>query len=318
MLEAAFREAGLSPAQCGPAVIGRAVASRPRAVAQAVAVALDCWAIIRRERAANLWERDVPPWQEPLAAARVAEPDPWRESLRDALATRDHEVIARLAEADDLERRPASGLWLLGRLLVWDHQTERAQRALARAWLAHPDDYWINLDLSLFLSFPPAKLDQSLLYNTSSLALRPSSSTAHARRGVLIGGTNPGRAEAEFREALRIWPDYFYAHRMLADFLGSRGRWGEAAEEYRIAQRLNPGRYEATLLRYADALILRGDPKESDPEPTTRVTRFEHWFKLGVIRLRRGDDHGAIEAIRLASRSVIPGTPEAVDLANVR
>ena len=74
------------PTGCG----GQAVASRPEKVAHALAVALDCWGILRREREANRWEPDVKPWQRPLAVARAAHLDRWRESLRDALATRDH------------------------------------------------------------------------------------------------------------------------------------------------------------------------------------------------------------------------------------
>ncbi len=130
LLERAFLGAGLAVDTDSPVAVGKAVASRPEKVAHALAVALDCWAIVRREREANLWEPDVKPWQRPLAAARAAHPDRWRESLRDALATRDHEAIARLAEADDLEKQPVSALWLLGRLLLWDHQTERASGCL--------------------------------------------------------------------------------------------------------------------------------------------------------------------------------------------
>ncbi len=315
LIEAAFREAGLELAPGDPAEFGRAVASRPRDVAQALVLALDCWAIIRREREANLRERGVGPWRAPLDAARAADPDPWRNRLRDILATRDQEALARLAQADDLERRPAASLWLLGRLLVWDHQTERAQAMLARAWRVYPDDYWINLDLSLFLTFPPAKPDLAFLYNTTTVALRPGSAIAHMRRGLLIREEDLDAAEAEFREALRIWPECAYAHLSLADLLAARDRWEEAADAYRAAIRLSPESYPGARLKLADALIRLGEPAEGSPEPATRPERFEHWYGLGVVRLRRGDGDGAAEALRRAAASAEPGTPGARDVA---
>ncbi len=313
-LNAIFREAGLGLDAVDPAEVGRAVARRPRSVAQALAVALDVWAVVRRERESNLWERDVGPWQAPLQAARAAEPDPWRDRLRAALADRDREELARLAEADDLERRPAAGLWLLGRLLVWDHQTERAQRMLARAWRAHPDDYWINLDLSLFLSFaPPARPDLSFLYNTSCLSLRPDSAIVHLRRASLLADRDPVEAESEFRRALRIWHDYAYAHWCLADLLAGLGRWPEAADEYRLAVRLSPGRYEMARLKLAEALIRVGEPVPGDPEPSTRSGRCDRQYDVGLVRLSRGDGPGAIEALRRASGLAEPGTKQAAE-----
>ena len=124
LFESAFREAGLDVARGDPAVIGRAVAGRPRDVMQAVVAALDCWAIVRRERE-GVGHRDAGPWRAPFDVARAADPDPWRTALRDTLATKDRDALARLAEGDDLERRPAPSLWLLGRLLVWNDQTVR-------------------------------------------------------------------------------------------------------------------------------------------------------------------------------------------------
>lgn len=314
LFEAAFREAGLDLAPGDPATVGRSVAARPRAVAQAIIVALDCWAIVRREREGNLREDDVGPWQAPLAAARIADPEPWRNLLRDVLSARDREGLARLAEADDLEQRPAASLWLLGRLLIWDHQTERAQRMLARAWRAHPDNYWINLDLSLFLSFPPERPDDAFLYNTSTLALRPDSAAAHVRRGALIGKKDFRAAEAEIREGLRLWPDYAFAHWTLAELFVTWERWQDAATEFRAAIRLRPRRYDQARLLLGDVLIRLGAQAENSPVPATRPEQFDHWYNLGLIRLRRGDGGSAIEAFARAVSVAEPGTPEAADI----
>ena len=76
---AAFRSAGLDLQRQPPEEVGRSIARRPARVALALATAIDDWAALRyehggRELAARL-----------IAAARVADPDPWRGRLRSAL-----------------------------------------------------------------------------------------------------------------------------------------------------------------------------------------------------------------------------------------
>jgi hypothetical protein len=137
----------------------------------------------------------------------------------------------------------------------------------------------------------------------------------HLRRGLLLEKSDPDAAEAEIRVGLGIWPDYAYAHWTLADLLAGRGRWTEAADEYRAAVRLRPRRYERVRLLLADALIRSNEPHELSREPASSTERLRHWYSLGVIRLRRGDDAGARTAFTRAASHAQPGAAEADELA---
>ncbi len=252
---AAFREAGLDLSASGPAEIGRALASRPHHVKEAIIAVLDCWAIVRRDREPR-GRDEIGPWQVPLEAARAADPDPWRNRLRDALETGDRQALARLASAGDIEGRPAPSLWLMGRLLIWSGQIEAADAFLARAWRIHPHDFWINLELSRSLMIQPWQPELALNYATSAVSLRPESAVAHLRLGWIHQCfANKVGAEAEYRAALRLWPDYGRAHARLAGLLFFRSRRAEAADEYRTAIRLMPDEAEPYWVSLGDCLM---------------------------------------------------------------
>jgi Flp pilus assembly protein TadD len=74
-----------------------------------------------------------------------------------------------------------------------------------------------------------------------ALRINPDFADAHYNLGVLLG--NKGRkedAEAEYRESLRINPDDAEAHNNLGVLLDHRGRKEDAEVEYRETLRINP------------------------------------------------------------------------------
>ncbi|HJZ90628.1 MAG TPA: serine/threonine-protein kinase, partial [Gemmataceae bacterium] len=78
LLAQAFREYGLDVEALAPAEVA---ARLPDGAARgAVVAALDDWARVRRE----FWEKGDRGWEHLLAAARAADPDPWRERVRAA------------------------------------------------------------------------------------------------------------------------------------------------------------------------------------------------------------------------------------------
>jgi tetratricopeptide (TPR) repeat protein len=319
LFEAAFREAGLDVVHGDPSEVGRRLASRPKDVATTAVAALDCWAIVRHDRERD-GHREAEPWLKPLTAARAADPDLWRNGLRDALAIGNRDAVIRLAEADDLEQRPAPSLWLLGRMLIWSGQIERAQVALSRAWRAHPDDFWINLDLSLVLTLEPARNDKAETYAVAATALRPSSALARMRLGVLRQAHGDlGAAEAEHRESIRLRPEAALAHYNLGNVLVALGRWEEAYAEYRSSRELNP--FSSFHLRTSLAYCLthQGRLAEAEAElvEACRIWAgaYQVWHFLGVVRLRRGDGPGSLSSLRRAAGLVPPSTPDAKTIA---
>ena len=94
----AFREAGIDVARLSPAEAGARIKARPPSVATALASALDDWASVRRDKrknaagAASLSQ-----------AAQIADPDPWRTDLRNALDEPDK--AARLTRLQAVEKK---------------------------------------------------------------------------------------------------------------------------------------------------------------------------------------------------------------------
>jgi tetratricopeptide (TPR) repeat protein/tRNA A-37 threonylcarbamoyl transferase component Bud32 len=320
--QSAFRQAELDIRAMDPAEVGEDLVSRPRGVKEEIIAALDCWAIVGRERA-DKGHKDAVPWRLPLTAARAADPDPWRNGLRDALETRDRDAIARLALADDIERRPGPSRWLMGRLLIWTGQIQAADDFLTRAWRVDPQDFWINLDLALTLTLDPWQPDMALAHATSAVALRPESAVAHLRLGWIYHYhpySNRVGAEAEYRTALRLWPEYGRAHVRLARLLFFRSRRTEAAEEFRTAIRLMPVE-EADLLwvGLGDSLMRLHRLEAAEVELEEAVRRYPRsipaWIQVARLRLARRDVSRAKEALDRAGTLVNSGSPEAEQVA---
>ena len=142
----AFRGAGIDVTALPPAEAGAKLRSRPSAVALALATAVDHWAAVRRDDLG-----DTAGAGRLIEVARVADPDPWRNGLRDALAIVDRD--ARLAQLRMLARTtatdlPAVSLDLLGRALVEGGDLETAEGVLRRALRRHTGDAWLHLDLA--------------------------------------------------------------------------------------------------------------------------------------------------------------------------
>ena len=109
----AFRDAGIDLAGLPPAEAGAKIKARPPSVALALAAALDDWAAIRRGSG------ETPAGAAQLSeAARVADPDPWRNDLRTALDQSDKAArlagLQALAKTAKFEELGAISLHLLG------------------------------------------------------------------------------------------------------------------------------------------------------------------------------------------------------------
>ena len=128
----AFRDAGLDLAALPPAEAGAKIKARPPAVALAIAAALDDWAAVRRGL------RNDPAGAGRLAeVARVADPDPWRNDLRAALALADKdrrkEALQALAGTAKFDELGAVSLDLLGNALADAGDPATAETVLRRA-----------------------------------------------------------------------------------------------------------------------------------------------------------------------------------------
>ncbi len=207
---AAFRNAGLDLDALPAEKAGAWIDARSKRVE--LAVYLDNWAFIRRS--ARALKAD---WRHLVAAARAADPEPWRDALRAKVLSRDPAAAnACRALADNtaaLDDQPAESLILLALELLntaGDHA--RAERVLRRAWLQHPGDFWVNYQLAqapgkavrASEEFYP-RPDDEVRYLTAAVSIRPSSAMAYRSLGfALRAGNDPSGADEAFREAVRL------------------------------------------------------------------------------------------------------------------
>jgi tetratricopeptide (TPR) repeat protein len=79
---------------------------------------------------------------------------------------------------------------------------------------------------------------QAAYHFQQAIAADPAYAEAHHRYGLLLLVTGAAdRAQHEMEAAVRIKPGLSEAHRDLADILAAKGRTGEAAVEYRLAEK---------------------------------------------------------------------------------
>jgi tetratricopeptide (TPR) repeat protein len=272
---AAFRAAGIDPAAMTAEEVGDQIRARPPATAAAFAAVLDDWAAVRRDR-----RKDHPGAARLSAAARLADPNPWRNRLRDALDTADQAArrtaLLALARSAETEALPAVNFDLLDNGLAEAGARAEAASVLRRGRRIHADDVWLNFDLARTLA-TLARREEAIRYYTAVRALRPDSAheLAHALKnrgeseegiavfrdlvrlrpadGRRLGDALQDRglavearqllteAVAVLQRTIAARPDDLYAHVQLGNALSSLGRLEEALAMYPKAVSIEPG-----------------------------------------------------------------------------
>jgi tetratricopeptide (TPR) repeat protein len=240
---AAFRAYGIDVDALEPTVAGARIAARPIAVE--LAAALDQLIFNRRGT--------VPPDDlgaaHLVAVAKVADPDPWRNQLRDALGRKDVAALRALAASVDIERLPPQSVSRLAQALRVNGEAKTAVALLRALQRRHRGDYWINYDLAAaLLTLKPPQIDEALRYHTVGAALRPRSGFAvnQLARTLETAGQFDA-AVAELRDAVRLNPNDAQAHNKLTGALEREGKFDEALAEWREVARLTPNDARAQL-----------------------------------------------------------------------
>jgi serine/threonine protein kinase/Tfp pilus assembly protein PilF len=228
---AAFAEYGLDVDRLDVQAAAEQIHSRP--IHQQLVGALDDWADVQKAL-------KRPGWRQRLAVARAADPDAWRNHLRDALEQEDRKALEKAATANAADDWPIATIHLLGELAMRTSSGERVSAVLVRAQQRHPGDFWLNETLGLLLMHArPPRLDEAICYYTAAVALRPQSPGAHLNLGSAL--TDKGwndRAIAEYQKAIGLKKDYAEAHNNLGNVLYAKGLRDEGIAEYREAIRI--------------------------------------------------------------------------------
>jgi eukaryotic-like serine/threonine-protein kinase len=305
---AAFLKAGLDLDKTEPAEAGKWIAARSDPVE--LAGYLDDWSRIRKY--AGQTEAEC---RRLTAAARAADPDPWRDALRARLGARDAGAVTefrRLADDDkDLDAQPAPSLILLARQLKFvAGDRERAARVLRRAVFRYPGEFWAQLELGRVYAGSgqePATQEESLRHLTAAIAIRPASPITHYLLGILLDNQRKrDQAAAECREAIRLKPDLVGARLTLGSLLEAQGKLDQAVAEFREAFRRWPdhpgslkrlvdvtkkqGKAVQTVAEFREAVRLRPDDVKAH-DRLARVFRYLGKYDEAVAEFR--------EAVRL-------------------
>jgi tetratricopeptide (TPR) repeat protein len=195
----AFRDYGIDVLTLDPAEAGERL--REKSVNVQLAAALDDWAVVRKGSGTSS--------KELLAIVRAADPDSWRNQLRDAMEAKSPEILKNMAAAAPIRELPPSTLVLFGQALGSRGAVAEAVTLLRQAQLLYPGDFWINQALAHWLTKGGSRQwDEALRFYTAAAAVRPESMGARTNVGYALWEKERwNEAFAEYREALRISKD---------------------------------------------------------------------------------------------------------------
>jgi tetratricopeptide (TPR) repeat protein len=230
----AFRDAEIDVDALTTSQAAGRIKSRPLRVAIAISAALDDWARARRDKL-----RDPAGALRISQAAREADPDPWRNRLREALEIGDRTkrlaALRELAGSAKMEGLPAVSLDLLGSALREAGAPELALKVLREAQRLIPDDVWLTYDLASCLE-ALARRNEAIRFYMAARSIRPE--VAHTLAHALDQNGEPDRAVELFQELTRLRPNIGRHYRCLGVILRTRGRAQEADKVTEAALRL--------------------------------------------------------------------------------
>jgi eukaryotic-like serine/threonine-protein kinase len=304
----AFGEMGIDLASVSPEEAGAKINARPPSVALALAGALDDWAATRRGKRVNAIGA-----AELSAAARIADPDPWRVGLRATLDQADKaarrtalQALEKTANFDELG--PIS-LHLLGAGLGESADRPLAESVLRRAQQRHPRDVWVNYDLGRILE-KLSRRDEAIRFYTVARAIRPE--IAHELAHALELRGDSDEAIAVFRDLKRLRPGDVRHLTCLGKSLKAKGLAREADETLeaavaagREAIRRKPDRSDIPN-NLGNALAALGKLDEANAQHREairlRPDRVEPHFNLGNGLVKQGKLEAGIAEYRTAIR----------------
>jgi tetratricopeptide (TPR) repeat protein len=190
--------------------------------------ALDHWAVVSTDRKVRLRLLEV---------ARQADPDPWRDQVRNEKTWQDPGQLQKLARDVKPQQQTAPILVLLGTQLFARDSRQEATALLRTALVHHPADFWLNSVLGYLEDNPGEKAGCF----RAALAIRPNSGTAHTNLGAALDyKQDRDGAIQEFHKAIELDPRNAMAHSNLGNVLYLKKDLDGAIQEFHKAIELAP------------------------------------------------------------------------------
>ncbi len=223
-----FDKAGIGKPGDDPVAIAAKIQASP--VRAMLVSALDDWSACAADRNQQDWI---------LAVVRRADPDTWRDRVRDPTTWDDVEALCDLADHAPVAGQSPHLLAVLGARLRACNQNAKA--FMARVASTYPADFWVNIEMGNELHQENNWLEAIGFYRTA-LALRPQTlSLCYALGDEYLNLKRWDEAIAEYEQAVRLAPDNAWCHNRLGSALTWKGdRNEEAIAHTREAVHLDP------------------------------------------------------------------------------
>jgi serine/threonine protein kinase/Tfp pilus assembly protein PilF len=218
----AFRGYGIDIAVFEPTQVKELIRTKSPCVREELVAALDDWAFMGRPAGEERTRL--------LSVSRAADPDIWRNQLRDALERGDGKVLKELAASPRVIDLPPSSLFLFANYLAEVGAVDDAVDLLRKTQCRHVADFWINDGLGTWMLYAKAPhLDEAIGYLRVAMALRPQICLVYCQLGeALFSRGLPDEAETAFRKAIELDPGNWDAHSLLVAALTEQSKIEEA------------------------------------------------------------------------------------------
>jgi tetratricopeptide (TPR) repeat protein len=246
------------------------------------------------------------------AVLRLADPDPYRDAVRDGVLAGNGAALAELTLRSELADQSSGFVAVLGENTILTPVRRRA--VLGGAVLRRPGD--LGLLMALSYTYPTGQTggaDERKRWLQAAVAAAPGNPAAHNALGVAhrdLGDSD--RALAEYREAMRLAPRFGFPHINLANVLRENGDLAGAEEAAQTAIQLLPA-YSGGVTALGLVQRDRGDlaAAEESFRKAARLVPSDPWppANLAVVLRMKADQDGALaaneEAIRLDPNSAL-------------
>jgi tetratricopeptide (TPR) repeat protein len=282
--QACFARLGLDFASGDAKALAAEVAASP--LRFVLVAALDDWAL--------LTPRASPLLPCLLETARLADPNPWRDQVRNLAVWGDTVRLQLLAREELLGRHSPQIIILLAARLGPGQGADLLRRAL----LHHPSDFWLAFHLGTLVRDP---VEQAGCYR-AALAVRPKSALVWFNLGVALQdkGDSEGAAVA-YHKAIDCDPRDAGAHFNLGLLAANRGQPDLAIVFYRKAIDCD-ATYAGAHYSLGNALAKRGEVDKAVPALRKAIeldpTYAKAYHDLGVLLAAREEWKEALVVFR--------------------
>jgi tetratricopeptide (TPR) repeat protein len=256
----AFRELGIDLETLDAAAAASRISKS--AICEELIDALDEWIWLKQRflqdsgapRATNSGGAAASTVHDLRAVLILADPDPWRNQLRDPAVLSDRKALEALASQPQTAQWRSSTALLLSRALGIVEADDKGLEVLHAAQQRYPSDLALNLELSRRMR-SAKRWQEAIGFARAALAANPLHPGLHYHLGRICADAGlPDQALAAYRQAQALGRDAAALHFAIGNALASQGKWAEAEAAHREAILRQP---QAFVYRTALASVLR-------------------------------------------------------------